>query len=89
MLEGLKRLGFILHHEPEGAFYVFADCSAHSTDSFAFARRMLREAGVAATPGKDFGRHRTSSFVRFAYTIDEGRIAEGLNRIGRWLGVGV
>jgi aspartate/methionine/tyrosine aminotransferase len=86
LLRGLERLGFVLHHEPEGAFYVFADCTPFSRDSFEFTRRMLREAKVAATPGVDFGRHRTSNFVRFAYTIDVARIEEGLKRLSAWLG---
>ena len=87
LLAGLKRLGFTIEHDPRGAFYVFADISAFADDGFAFARRMLREAHVAATPGIDFGQHKTRQFIRFAYTIDEARIEEGIARIGRWLGV--
>ncbi len=48
---------------------------------------MLREAGVAATPGVDFGKNETNHFLRFAYTIDEARIREGIARMARWLGV--
>ena len=85
LISGLKKLGFDLHHDPVGAFYVFADCRAFSDDSFKFAKRMLREAKVASTPGIDFGTHRTSGFVRFAYTVDVSRIEEGLKRLGVWL----
>ena len=69
-----------------GAFYCFADCARFTDDAFAFALRMLREARVATTPGIDFGVHRTKTFLRFAYTIDEARIDEGMRRIGKWLG---
>jgi aspartate/methionine/tyrosine aminotransferase len=87
LLDGLEKLGFIIHHEPMGAFYVFADCSRYTKDGFEFAGRMLKEAKVAATPGIDFGRYRTRQYVRFAYTIDQARIEEGLHRLGKWLGV--
>jgi (5-formylfuran-3-yl)methyl phosphate transaminase len=87
LIDGLKRLGFKLHYEPKGAFYVFADISAYSDDSFEFARKMLREARVAVTPGVDFGRNNTNRFIRFSYTIDESRIEEAMFRIRRWLGV--
>jgi len=87
LLEGLKSLGFAIEHDPRGAFYVFADISRFGDDGFDFALRMLREAKVAATPGVDFGNNKTRKFVRFAYTIDEARIEEGIDRIGKWLGV--
>ena len=86
LIAGLRKVGFTLHHEPMGAFYCFADCSRFTDDAFQFALRMLREAKVAATPGVDFGSHRTKTFLRFAYTIDTARIEEGIARVGKWLG---
>ncbi len=87
LIDGLKRAGFGLRHEPRGAFYVFADISRYSNDGYEFAYRMLREAKVAATPGVDFGRNQTNHFLRFAYTRDAGRIEEAMERIRRWLGI--
>ena len=87
LIDGLRRIGFRLDYEPRGAFYVFADIAAYSQDGFDFAYRLLREARVASTPGIDFGRNETHHFLRFAYTIDEARIEEGLARIAKWLGV--
>jgi len=81
----LKELGFVIHQVPEGAFYVFADVSAFGLDSFDFCQRMLEEAGVAATPGRDFGGHRTDGFVRFAYTNSAEAIAEAGELLKRWL----
>ena len=86
LIAGLRKGGFTLHHEPAGAFYCFADVSRFTDDAFQFSLRMLREAKVAATPGVDFGSHRTRAFLRFAYTIDAARIEEGMARIGKWLG---
>ena len=72
-------------HVPDGAFYVFADVSSFGMDSFDFCHRMLEEAGVAATPGRDFGAHRTERFVRFAYTRSAEAISEAGDRMRRWL----
>ncbi len=88
LLEGLKRIGFGLRYEPQGAFYVFADISAFSQDGYDFAFKMLKEAKVAATPGVDFGNNKTNHFLRFAYTVEESRIEEGISRMAGWLGMG-
>ncbi|MCU0972902.1 MAG: pyridoxal phosphate-dependent aminotransferase [Burkholderiales bacterium] len=82
---GLERLGFVIAAPPEGAFYLYADSSAVAADSFAFAERLLEEAGVAVTPGADFGANRPEKFVRFAYTTEVERLEEGLRRIGEYL----
>jgi aspartate/methionine/tyrosine aminotransferase len=60
--------------EPQGAFYVYADSSALAADSFRLAQRLLTEAGVAATPGLDFGSNAPQTHMRFAYTIERDRI---------------
>lgn len=86
LIDGLTRLGFEVAFEPQGAFYVFAEISQFSDDSYSFCKRMLREAHVAATPGVDFGRNETNRYVRFAYTSSQGCITRALDRLARWLG---
>ena len=81
----LEAIGFRITAQPEGAFYLYADCSTLTDDSFGFARRLLEEAGVAITPGIDFGNHGASSHVRFAYTNAQARLAEGVERIRQLL----
>ncbi|WP_074471393.1 pyridoxal phosphate-dependent aminotransferase [Thiohalorhabdus denitrificans] len=85
LLPALRDLGFRLPGAPRGAFYLYADCSPFTDDSFAFARRVLEEAGVAITPGIDFGAHRAAEHVRFAYTTGLDRLAEGVDRLRRFL----
>jgi aspartate/methionine/tyrosine aminotransferase len=82
----LEKLGFQLTARPEGAFYIYADCSALSSDSERFARELLESAGVAVTPGLDFGSHAPKTHLRFAYTTDVERLAEAVARIKRFLG---
>jgi aspartate/methionine/tyrosine aminotransferase len=83
---GLRRLGFKLSAPPEGAFYVYADCSAVTPDSRRFAMALLEEAGVAVTPGLDFGTHQPERYIRFCYTADSERIKTGLEKIARYIG---
>jgi len=58
LLPALRALGFDIPVEPQGAFYLYADCSRFTGDSFAFATTLLEQAGVAITPGIDFGRYK-------------------------------
>jgi len=81
----LLALGFRLPLLPDGAFYLYADCSRLADDSFALAERLLTEAGVAITPGLDFGAHQASRHLRFAYTTPMARIEEGVARIRQFL----
>ncbi|MBL8489087.1 MAG: pyridoxal phosphate-dependent aminotransferase [Rhodocyclaceae bacterium] len=85
LLPGLRNLGFRVPAEPEGAFYVYADIADLAADSFEFAGRLIESAGVAATPGLDFGINAPGRHMRFAYTVGTERLAEGLERIGRLL----
>ncbi|NIS77985.1 MAG: aminotransferase class I/II-fold pyridoxal phosphate-dependent enzyme, partial [Deltaproteobacteria bacterium] len=66
MIEEIKKVGFAVRSEPKGAFYVMADIRDFSRDSLSFAFELLREAGVGATPGVDFGSN-GEGFLRFSY----------------------
>ena len=69
---------------PTGAFYVYADCSALGGDASASRWSMLEEAGVAATPGLDFGANGTQHCLRFAYTRSLAELEEAAARIARF-----
>lgn len=88
LVPALESLGLRVPVVPEGAFYVYADCSALTADSFEFARSVLKEAHVAITPGKDFGRHEPERHIRIAYTQPIDRLEEAVGRIRRFLGQG-
>lgn len=86
LVPALESIGLRVPVVPQGAFYIYADCSALTDDSFAFARRVLTEAHVAITPGKDFGRHEPGRHIRIAYTQTVPRLAEAVERIGKLVG---
>jgi len=86
LIPALESLGFRVPAVPQGAFYIYADCSSLTADSFAFARQALVEAGVAFTPGKDFGHNAPERHVRIAYTQPIARLEEAVARLRRFLG---
>jgi aspartate/methionine/tyrosine aminotransferase len=81
LLPALERAGLAVPAHPAGAFYVYADCSAFGGEAKRFALDMLEQAGVAATPGLDFGANGTQHCLRFAYTRSLGEIEEAAARI--------
>jgi len=85
LVPALRSLGFGIPVTPDGGFFVYADCSKFGADSERFCRDVLEGAGVAITPGIDFGRHRANAHVRFAYTIGQAKIEEGIQRLARFL----
>ena len=85
LLEGLPTAGLDSFLPVDGAFYLYADISHFSNDSFDFAKRMLEEAGVAATPGVDFDPLRGRKFLRLCYAGAQEEMREAVERIGRWL----
>jgi aspartate/methionine/tyrosine aminotransferase len=85
LVEGLPKAGLDKFLPVDGAFYLYADVSRFSNDSLDFAKRMLNEAGVAATPGIDFDPVDGHSFLRFCYAGSSAEMREALERIGTWL----
>ncbi len=79
----LESVGFRITARPQGAFYLYCDCSALCEDSFALARDLLEEVGVAATPGVDFGLNAPEKHIRFAYTTGIDRLVEAVDRLRR------
>jgi aspartate/methionine/tyrosine aminotransferase len=86
LLEGLPKAGLDRILPVDGAFYLYADVSRFSSDSFAFAKQMLEEAHVAATPGIDFDPVNGNGFVRFCYAGSTADMHEAVARIAKWLG---
>jgi aspartate/methionine/tyrosine aminotransferase len=85
LVEGLPRAGLEKILPVDGAFYLYADVSRFSSDSFAFAKRMLEETHVATTPGVDFDPLHGKDFLRFCYAGSAAEMHEAVERIARWL----
>ncbi len=84
MVELMREVGFGIPVMPQGAFYVFADASRWTDDSYAFAFELLEKAGVGVAPGVDFGQAGKRA-VRFSYASSEDNIREAARRLGEYL----
>jgi aspartate/methionine/tyrosine aminotransferase len=85
LTEGLPKAGLEKFLPVDGAFYLYADISKFSDDSQDFAKRMLNEAHLAATPGIDFDPVNGHNFLRFCYAGSAAEMHEAVERIGKWL----
>ncbi len=85
LVPALRDLGFSIPVTPEGAFYVYAGTEEFAADSGKFALDVLEEAGLAITPGKDFGTNQAERYVRFAYTRSMDDLQEGVRRLRAFL----
>jgi aspartate/methionine/tyrosine aminotransferase len=85
LVPALNTLGFNVPVMPDGAFYAWADCSAHNPSSWDFCFDMMKRAHVAITPGRDFGRHGTERFVRLSYASSMAQLHEAIERLRRAL----
>jgi aspartate/methionine/tyrosine aminotransferase len=85
LVPALEGLGLRVPVMPDGAFYAWADCSAHSPSSWDFCFDMMRRAHVAITPGRDFGHHGGERFVRFSYASSMAQLQEAVQRLARAL----
>lgn len=85
LLPALRDLGFDIPVTPQGAFYLYANCQPLTDNSYQFSQQLLEEAGVAVTPGIDFGNNKPEQHLRFAYTTSLERLEEGVKRIKQFL----
>jgi aspartate/methionine/tyrosine aminotransferase len=84
LVPALRQLGFIIPVTRTAGFFVYADSTPFDGDSKHFCREVLDGAGVAITPGIDFGRHRADAHVRFAYKIERHKLEQGVARLARF-----
>ena len=85
LIDALQSLGFGIRVKPQGAFYIYADSSAFSNDSYEFSCKVLNEKYVAFTPGVDFGVAGAKEHVRFAYTTNLKNLKIGIERLASFI----
>jgi aspartate/methionine/tyrosine aminotransferase len=85
LIAGLPQAGLKTFLPADGAFYLYADVSEFTSDSFEFAKQMLEQAHVAATPGIDFDPVQGNRYIRFCYARSADDMREAVARIAGWL----
>jgi aspartate/methionine/tyrosine aminotransferase len=84
LLGAARDLGLDMGYTPAGAYYLLLDVSDLPGDAFEIADRLLEEAGVALTPGPDFGR-RTEDTLRASFAASTEDIEEAIARLEAFL----
>ena len=85
LTSSFENIGFFKYAPPDGAFYLYIDVSNITDNSTDLAIRLLKEAGVSSTPGKDFDYNLGNKFIRLSYAGDHKEILEGAKRIISWI----
>lgn len=85
LLPALRELGFSIAAEPQGAFYIYAGSAAFGDNGHQLSLDMLEQAGVAFTPGIDFGQFAANTHVRFAYTTSLPQLEQAVERLAKHL----
>jgi aspartate/methionine/tyrosine aminotransferase len=84
IVPALEQLGFVVPVRPDGAFYVYADCSALSDDADRLTIEMLNQTGVVLVPGLDFGSHTAHRYIRLSYATSIDKLQEAVSRLERF-----
>ncbi len=85
VVPALQAMGLHVPVVPDGAFYVWFDCSGFNTSSWEFCRQMMEQAHVALTPGRDFGPAAAERYVRLSFANSLPQLQEALRRMARVL----
>jgi aspartate/methionine/tyrosine aminotransferase len=85
LLPALQALGFGIDTQPAGAFYIYADAAHFTHDAQSLCLHLLEQAGVAVTPGIDFGEFEASTKIRFAYTTEIERLKQAVEQLRKYL----
>jgi aspartate/methionine/tyrosine aminotransferase len=81
IVPALRSLGLGVPVQPDGAFYAYADVSAHATSSWDFVFETMRRAQVALTPGRDFGPAAAERYLRLSFASSMDDLQEAVRRL--------
>jgi aspartate/methionine/tyrosine aminotransferase len=81
IVPALIDLGFKVPVMPDGAFYVYADCSALSDDADRLTLEIMHQAGVVVVPGLDFGPATANRYIRVSYATSMENLQEAVRRL--------
>jgi aspartate/methionine/tyrosine aminotransferase len=85
IVPALIDLGFKVPASPDGAFYVYADCSDLLTDvtpdADSLTLAIMHQAGVVVVPGLDFGPATAQRYIRVSYATSMENLHEAVRRL--------
>lgn len=84
IVPALKKLQLVIPIVPDGAFYVYADCSHWSDDAQELTSSILESTGVVLVPGADFGSHGARRYIRVSYATSMDNLVEAVGRLSEF-----
>ncbi len=85
LIDALPEMGISSIAPPDGAFYIYADISHLTADSFSFCKKVLEETGIALAPGVDFDPVDGHRFIRISFAVSEAETETAIGRLRDWL----
>ncbi|MEK9775488.1 MAG: aminotransferase class I/II-fold pyridoxal phosphate-dependent enzyme, partial [Quisquiliibacterium sp.] len=85
IVPALQEIGLEVPAMPDGAYYVYLDCSRFTQDSGAFADELLERTYVSLVPGADFGSNQPGRYLRLSYAASMATLREAVHRLGKYL----
>jgi aspartate/methionine/tyrosine aminotransferase len=85
LINALPLMGISSIAPPDGAFYIYADVSHLTSDSFSFCKKVLEETGIALAPGVDFDPVDGHRFIRISFAVSEAETEAAIGRLRDWL----
>lgn len=84
LYEGLSKIPGLRCNKPEATFYMMVDISSTGLTSYDFCCKLIETVHVACVPGVAYG-NSCDKYIRIAFTLDESKIKEGVNRISKFM----
>ena len=90
LIPELKRIGFDIPAEPDGAFYIYLDCKSilnklGLSGTTALANKLLDDIYLCLVPGADFGSNEPERYMRLSYSVGMPQLQEAVARLESWL----
>jgi aspartate/methionine/tyrosine aminotransferase len=81
LIERLPEIGIDSYAPPDGAFYAWCHIGHLTQDSVQWCKDVLRETGVALTPGVDFDTRAGGRMMRLSFAGSTADVSEAIDRL--------
>ena len=83
-LDILNDMPLLKFFVPSGAFYFYIDISRLKVSSVKLCEVLLKDYGLAITPGVDFDTKNGNKTIRISFSSNKNTVLNGLNKFSDW-----
>ena len=84
VVKALSRVNVLKFSIPHGAFYFYINTERTGMRSTKLVRKILKETGVALTPGVDFDKITGERSIRLSFSSDFRIVKDAVKRLSNW-----